>query len=759
MANLPRDELLALGLKYFASLPRRRLRDSEIAARRDEKPGKGPVEQTLKVAAGDRRSPRGRAGGLADPGAGGRPGRAAPAARRPRGAGPARARAGRRGGWRLARGGPDRLGGAASGVSRPALAGRDPAGRAGAGRPRSPGPPAASIERLARQGPTAAELAAARAELEAEAKAAEPRAAHWASRARGVRLPRAETRRALGKTGRDLASVPRKRCWTSCVDAWSSRAAPGHRHASDVNSGGPATYNGSGHVAATSQATPRPRPAAPRPGRRRRGACLRAFELEFDYVYRALLRQGVTASDAEDLVQDVFLVTWRRWADFDTDRPLRPWLAGIAFKVASEHLKRRRRWEPRAWLDPPDQTPAGEEALASSRDPRAGPAGAGGARRSAARADRAARPRRRCRCGRSPGMFSVPLFTAYSRLRAARRAFADLVERGLPARGREARRPRAPSALRPCWRLERPPPAAPPDVRRRSLSRMRGWLLLPAAPLAPADAGAAARRRAWRAGCRRPLAAWGWPSPLAVVVGPWAACPCRRMASPDRSSPPGGRSAGEPRPSRRACHPSDRRWTARQPSIRLSVGPALRRARRRRRLSRARTAPAGGKWWRLARRAELVGHWRFEAWGARRRGSPIYSGNGNTCTVARPDGRSSWPARAPSRWPGCAPSSPSRCGSSRRRDRPAAAGPHRPPDGLVPRALLLDRPRERLHRAAEPRLEERHPPPLPRRRRTAGATSPPSTRTTAGPRSTWTASWWAAATRAAAPTWAADPAC
>ena len=59
--------------------------------------------------------------------------------------------------------------------------------------------------------------------------------------------------------------------------------------------------------------------------------------------------------------------TWRRWADFDRGRPLRPWLAGIAFKVASEHLKRRRRWEPRAWLDPPDHAPGGEELLAAAR--------------------------------------------------------------------------------------------------------------------------------------------------------------------------------------------------------------------------------------------------------------------------------------------------------------------------------------------------------------------------------------------------------
>ena len=54
-------------------------------------------------------------------------------------------------------------------------------------------------------------------------------------------------------------------------------------------------------------------------------SCARAFESEFDYVYRTLRRLGVRGTETEDQAQEVFLVLWRRWAEFDRARSLRSW--------------------------------------------------------------------------------------------------------------------------------------------------------------------------------------------------------------------------------------------------------------------------------------------------------------------------------------------------------------------------------------------------------------------------------------------------
>ena len=46
-------------------------------------------------------------------------------------------------------------------------------------------------------------------------------------------------------------------------------------------------------------------------------SCVGAFEAELDYVYRTIRRMGVRRAEAEDLTQEVFVVLWRRWGDFD----------------------------------------------------------------------------------------------------------------------------------------------------------------------------------------------------------------------------------------------------------------------------------------------------------------------------------------------------------------------------------------------------------------------------------------------------------
>ena len=64
------------------------------------------------------------------------------------------------------------------------------------------------------------------------------------------------------------------------------------------------------------------------------------YDAHVGYVGRLLLRFGVPHKDLEDLIQEVFVVVHRRAADFDPTRPLKPWLMGIAFRVASDWRRR-----------------------------------------------------------------------------------------------------------------------------------------------------------------------------------------------------------------------------------------------------------------------------------------------------------------------------------------------------------------------------------------------------------------------------------
>jgi RNA polymerase sigma factor (sigma-70 family) len=157
--------------------------------------------------------------------------------------------------------------------------------------------------------------------------------------------------------------------------------------------------------------------------------CARAFEEELDFVYRALLRHGVRRPDVEDLAQDVFIVMWRRWADYDQERPLRAWLAGIAMKVAYEHHRKRSKQEtPHEFVELPDGRPRPDDQLASVR-----------ARHLVLRALAELPAKHRALIvlheldeigvPEIATMLDLPKFTVYSRLRRARRRFAQIVRR------------------------------------------------------------------------------------------------------------------------------------------------------------------------------------------------------------------------------------------------------------------------------------------------------------------------------------------
>jgi len=156
--------------------------------------------------------------------------------------------------------------------------------------------------------------------------------------------------------------------------------------------------------------------------------CLGAFQGEFDYLCRTLRRLGIPAADVEDLVHEVFLVLYRRWQDYDPSLPLRPWLFGIAFRVASAHRKRAAREVPHAWIEVADAGPYPDQAAVTTQ-----------ARARVLEAlEQVPLPRRAVLVMHDldgaamhdiASALSIPLFTAYSRLRKARKEFESAVRR------------------------------------------------------------------------------------------------------------------------------------------------------------------------------------------------------------------------------------------------------------------------------------------------------------------------------------------
>lgn len=69
---------------------------------------------------------------------------------------------------------------------------------------------------------------------------------------------------------------------------------------------------------------------------------LPSFELlytqHFRGIWRTLRRLGVAAAQLDDAAQDVFVVAYRRLAEFD-GRSLRGWLYAIAVRVASDYRR------------------------------------------------------------------------------------------------------------------------------------------------------------------------------------------------------------------------------------------------------------------------------------------------------------------------------------------------------------------------------------------------------------------------------------
>ena len=160
------------------------------------------------------------------------------------------------------------------------------------------------------------------------------------------------------------------------------------------------------------------------------------FETEFEYVWHSLRRLGVRERDVDDVTHDAFIVVYRSLDQYDLGRPLRPWLFGIASRHAANY---RRRAHHRGDVmehtaEVADQARGADEALASRQ----------ATDLVLAALDTLDDDRRSVFVlheldGTSvpdiAAALSIPLNTAYSRLRLARADFSAAVRRLRAARG------------------------------------------------------------------------------------------------------------------------------------------------------------------------------------------------------------------------------------------------------------------------------------------------------------------------------------
>ncbi|MEJ7734587.1 MAG: RNA polymerase sigma factor [Polyangiaceae bacterium] len=153
------------------------------------------------------------------------------------------------------------------------------------------------------------------------------------------------------------------------------------------------------------------------------------FELEVAYVMRTLRRLGVAPSDVADMAHEVFLAVHGQLHAYDRARPMRPWLFGFAFRIASHYRPKAQR----------EGVPASLEELADAAD---GPEGLLEKERKRrlvlAALDGIDLDRRAVfvmheldgvTCEEVARTLEIPVGTVYSRLRLARQDFAATMRR------------------------------------------------------------------------------------------------------------------------------------------------------------------------------------------------------------------------------------------------------------------------------------------------------------------------------------------
>lgn len=154
------------------------------------------------------------------------------------------------------------------------------------------------------------------------------------------------------------------------------------------------------------------------------------FDAEHGYVWNTLRRLGVREADLKDQSQEVFMVIHGLLPDYDPSRPLRPWLFGIAYRIALRYraLARHRREAFEEVDDRADAAPRADEQLEAAQRR----AMVLEAIESIDLPKRAVFVMSEIDGATMPEIaeaLAVPLNTAYSRLRLAREEFAAAIQR------------------------------------------------------------------------------------------------------------------------------------------------------------------------------------------------------------------------------------------------------------------------------------------------------------------------------------------
>jgi RNA polymerase sigma-70 factor (ECF subfamily) len=96
------------------------------------------------------------------------------------------------------------------------------------------------------------------------------------------------------------------------------------------------------------------------------------YEAHFDFVWRSARRLGIASLHLDDVVQEVFLVVFRRLAEFEGRSSLKTWLFAITRRIVRDHRRsaRRRPAEPLGAIEPADLGPSADMQLARDEESR-----------------------------------------------------------------------------------------------------------------------------------------------------------------------------------------------------------------------------------------------------------------------------------------------------------------------------------------------------------------------------------------------------